>query len=50
MDDTRESISSLFPIVHRSVENLTVKFFEDKKRHVYVTPKSYLDALYNFEF
>ena len=35
----------MFPKVHRSVEHLATQFFDDQKRHVYITPKTYLDAL-----
>jgi len=35
----------MFPRVHRSVELLAGQFFEEQKRRVYITPKTYLDAL-----
>lgn len=41
----RNGVISMFPKVHRSVENLAAQFFEEQKRRVYVTPKTYLDAL-----
>lgn len=41
----RMGIIQMFPKVHRSVEELAKQFFDDQKRHVYITPKTYLDAL-----
>lgn len=41
----RAGIISMFPKVHRSVELLAEQFFEEQKRRVYITPKTFLDAL-----
>lgn len=41
----RNGVISMFPKVHRSVEHLALQFFEEQKRRVYITPKTYLDAL-----
>ena len=41
----RNGIIHMFPKVHRSVEHLAAQFFEEQKRRVYITPKTYLDAL-----
>jgi len=41
----REGIMHMFPRVHRSVELLAGQFFEEQRRRVYITPKTYLDAL-----
>lgn len=35
----------MFKLVHKSVENMSVNFFEEMRRQVYITPKSYLDGI-----
>jgi dynein heavy chain, axonemal len=41
----REAIAGMFPVVHRSAQDLALRFYEDQRRRVYITPKTYLDAL-----
>ena len=41
----RHSIATMFPQLHSSVQELTTSFYEQQKRRVYITPKTYLDAL-----
>lgn len=41
----RHSIATMFPKLHSSVQELTTSFYEEQKRRVYITPKTYLDAL-----
>ena len=35
----------MFPQVHQSVESCSSKFFDELRRVVYITPKSYLDGI-----
>jgi dynein heavy chain len=42
------SISKLFPIIHGSVQEVCDQFFSEQKRRVYLTPKTFLDALDQF--
>lgn len=42
-------ILELFPRIHRMVEELSEQFMEEQKRSVYITPKSFLDALQLFK-
>ena len=35
----------MFTQVHESVEEIAHKFWEEMRRKVYVTPKSYLDGI-----
>jgi hypothetical protein len=41
----RKSFTNIIPKIHHGVDKLTHKFFQEQKRHVYITPKSFLDAL-----
>jgi len=43
--ELRQGIAEMFPKVHNSVQELADQFYEEQKRHVYITPKTYLDAL-----
>jgi len=45
----RQAIAEMFPKVHKSVQELAEKFYEEQKRRVYITPKTYLDALSLFK-
>ena len=35
----------MFPQIHKSVEVMSVQFYEEMRRKVYITPKSYLDGI-----
>jgi len=35
----------MFTHVHKSVEHLSERFYEEMRRKVYITPKSYLDGI-----
>ena len=41
----KESLSEMFPIVHKSVESAVDKFHMELRRKTYVTPKSFLDGI-----
>lgn len=41
----QHSLTYIFPMIHLSVEEMTVTFFEELRRKFYVTPKSYIDAI-----
>lgn len=41
----KESLSELFPVVHKSVESAANKFHNELRRKTYVTPKSFLDGI-----
>ena len=43
--DVQKSLTSIFPQVHLSVEDMSVTLFEEMRRKFYVTPKSYIDAV-----
>ena len=38
-------LSRMFTVVHKSVEQASDQFFDELRRKVYVTPKSYLDGI-----
>lgn len=40
-----QKISKVCVIIHKSVENMTVRFYNEMRRHYYTTPSSYLDLL-----
>mmetsp|Transcript_7015 Transcript_7015/g.5257 ORF Transcript_7015/g.5257 Transcript_7015/m.5257 type:complete len:92 (-) Transcript_7015:1012-1287(-) len=42
---TSANLAEMFMHVHKSVETTSDKFFEELRRKVYVTPKTYLDGL-----
>ena len=44
-DGLRQSIAEMFPKVHASVQELATRFYDEQKRRIYITPKTYLDAL-----
>ena len=35
----------MFTLVHKSVEDMSVQFYDELRRKIYVTPKSYLDGI-----
>ena len=43
------TLAGMFPAAHRSVEAAAAMFFEEQRRRVYVTPKTYLDAVALYE-
>ena len=45
IDDTKNKLSHMFTRVHKSVENMSSQFYEELRRKVYITPKSYLGGI-----
>ena len=43
--DNLDTIVEMFRYMHKSVENISVKYLRKLKRHNYVTPTSYLELL-----
>lgn len=41
-------LARMFTQVHESVEEVAQVFWEEMRRKVYVTPKSYLDGIYMY--
>ncbi|XP_044766447.1 dynein axonemal heavy chain 6 [Coccinella septempunctata] len=41
-------LSNLCVIIHESVENMTVRFYEEMRRRYYTTPSSYLELLKSY--
>ena len=39
----------MFPKIHSSIQDLSKQFFDEQKRRVYITPKTFLDALSMFK-
>ena len=44
-ENSRKKLSLLFMKVHKSVEEMSVRFYDELRRKVYITPKSYLDGI-----
>lgn len=44
-EDIRKSVVRMCGFVHRSIEDTSIRFFNELKRRVYTTPKSYLDLI-----
>lgn len=44
-DDLKFKLSEMFMKVHKSVEKMSDKFYDELRRKVYITPKSYLDGI-----
>ena len=44
-DIVKEKLAHMFMEVHRSVEDVSVQFYNELRRKVYITPKSYLDGI-----
>jgi len=44
-EDIRSSVVRMCGFVHRSIEDSSVRFFNELRRRVYTTPKSYLDLI-----
>jgi len=44
-EEMRASLAEMCVVVHRSVENASVKFEKELRRRVYTTPSSYLDLI-----
>ena len=44
-EDIRKNLTEISKVVHVSVENTSEKFYEELRRRVYTTPKSYLDLI-----
>ena len=45
----RPAIVTHMVLVHQSVRTFSTKFFEELRRHNYVTPKNYLDFINNYK-
>ena len=41
----KEKLSHMFMRVHKSVDKMSERFFDELRRKVYITPKSYLDGI-----
>lgn len=44
-DPVKDKLAHLCPFIYKSVEQTAVKFDEELRRKVYITPKSYLDSI-----
>jgi dynein heavy chain len=44
-DELKTKLSKMFTTVHKSVEVISKSFYEEMRRRVYITPKSYLDGI-----
>lgn len=44
-DDVREGLARMCMLIHTSVEESADRFYEELRRRVYTTPKSYLDLI-----
>lgn len=44
-DEIREELAKMCMLIHTSVEDASVKFYDELRRKVYTTPKSYLDLI-----
>jgi dynein heavy chain len=44
-EDIRKSVVQMCGFVHRSIEKTSVRFFNELRRRIYTTPKSYLDLI-----
>ena len=44
-EDIRRAVVRMCGFVHRSIEQASVRFFNELRRRVYTTPKSYLDLI-----
>jgi dynein heavy chain, axonemal len=44
-DEIRNAVVKMCGFVHRSIEEASVQFFNELRRRVYTTPKSYLDLI-----
>ena len=44
-EDIRKSVVTMCGFVHRSIEMQSVKFYNELRRRIYTTPKSYLDLI-----
>jgi len=43
--ETKRKLSMMFTNIHKSVEVMSIQFYEEMRRKVYITPKSYLDGI-----
>ena len=44
-EDVRDELAKMCMLIHTSVEDSSTKFFDELRRRVYTTPKSYLDLI-----
>ena len=45
----RETITEHMVLAHQSVREYSAKFYDELRRHNYVTPKNYLDFISNYK-
>ena len=48
-DQFRETITEHMVLAHQSVREYSAKFYDELRRHNYVTPKNYLDFISNYK-
>jgi dynein heavy chain len=44
-EDIREELAKMCMLIHTSVEEASERFYDEHRRRVYTTPKSYLDLI-----
>jgi len=44
-EEIREELAKMCMLIHTSVEDASEQFYEELRRRVYTTPKSYLDLI-----
>ena len=44
-DEVRQAVVKMCGFVHRSIDSASTRFFEQLRRRIYTTPKSYLDLI-----
>ena len=44
-EDVRDALAKMCMLIHTTVEEKSEKFYEELRRRVYTTPKSYLDLI-----
>lgn len=44
-EKVKNKLAEMFMKVHKSVEDMSAKFYGELRRKVYITPKSYLDGI-----
>jgi len=44
-EEVRANLAEMCMIIHTSVESISEQFFNELRRRVYTTPKSYLDLI-----
>jgi dynein heavy chain, axonemal len=44
-EEVRQQVSEMCMLIHTSVEEISLRFWDELRRRVYTTPKSYLDLI-----